>query len=255
VPTQQTVSGIRLVRHEAGKIQPAHAHDESTLSILLAGEVQEMWSGTDYDLARPALGWKPAGARHRNRFGPSGALIATIPVAAIPVAERDSAFAALAPGWHAPTRPDLIGPLLRLSLLSVDPVLCRDATVDLVGLAGPRLDGRRPVPDWLEQTRQMLRDEPATRLDGLARRFGVHRVHLSRSFSARFGVAPSVYRLWSMVARTVSLIGAPAASLSEAAHGGEFSDHSHAARAVKNATGLRLAEIRALVAPGYIRSS
>lgn len=243
---------IRLVRHEGGKIQPVHAHDEAGLSILLAGEVREMWNESDYDLARPALGWKPAGARHRNRFGPSGALIASIRVA-----ECDAAHVAMAPGWHAASSPGLIGPLVRLSLLSPDPIGREEAAQDLIGLAGAALSARRrKAPAWLEQARQMLRDEPAAgRLDRVARNLGVHRVHLSRAFSAQFGVAPSVYRLRSMVARTVSLIGAPASSLCEAAHGGEFSDHSHAARAVKQATGLRLAEIRALLAPGYIRSS
>jgi AraC family transcriptional regulator len=244
-------SFIRLVRHKAGKVQPMHAHEEAGLSILLAGEVREAWAASDYDLARPALGWKPAGARHRNRFGPSGALIASIGVT-----DHGASHVGLAPGWHAATRPELIGPLVRLSLLSDDANLRREAVVDLVGLAGAGLDRRwRTAPAWLDQARQMLRDDPAARLNQVARRLGVHRVHLSRSFSAQFGVPPSVYRLRSMIARAISLIDAKASSLGEAAHGGEFSDHSHAARAVKRSTGLRLAEIRALVVPGYIRSS
>jgi AraC family transcriptional regulator len=244
-------NALRLVRYEAGESQPAHAHEGSMLSILLAGEFQEECGRAHYDLARPALGWKPAGLRHQNRFGPSGALIASIPVPA-----RHEGAIALAAGWHALAKPERIGPLLRLCLFSPDAAIRRDAILDLLALAGADLAVHpRGPPDWLDRARQMLRDEPArSRIDEIARQLGVHRVHLSRSFTRRFGVSPSVFRQRAMVSRTAALIGG-GAPLGQAAHGGDFSDHSHAARAAKHVLGLRLAEVKALLARGYIGSS
>jgi len=241
---------LRIARYGAARVQPAHAHDESTLSILLAGELREEWGDRGYDLAGAAFGWKPAGVRHRNAFGPQGALIASVAVA-------DGMLDRFAPrpGWQPARAPDLVGPLVRTAFLSPDETARREAVTDLLGLAAMRpARDRRPIPPWLDEARRMLRDDPAGgSLARLARRLGVHRVHLSRAFSAHFGLPPSLYRRRCMIARTLALIEA-AAPLGEAAHGGDFSDHSHAARAVKRATGLRLGEIRALVERGYIRS-
>jgi AraC-like DNA-binding protein len=240
---------IRLVRYRGGEVQPSHAHDEPAFSLLLCGELREEWRRDTFDLAGPACAWKPAGARHATRFGPAGALVASILV-------RDETVALMpAAGWHATVRTRRVGPLLRLALLSADRTLRADAVKDLLALADAPLGRAAATPDWLDTAREMLREEAGVaRVDDVAARVGVHRVHLSRAFSARFGLPPSLYRLRAMAARTLAALGT-ATTLGEAAHDGGFADHSHAARALRRATGLRLGEIRRLIGEGYIRSS
>ena len=239
---------VRLVRYRGGEVQPCHAHDEPAFSLLLCGELREEWRRDAFDLAGPACAWKPAGARHATRFGPAGALVASIP------ATEGTARVMPAPGWHATVRAQRVGPLLRLALLSRNRAIQSDAVKDLLALAdAPR--SRTAAPDWLEIAREMLREDSwPVRIDDVAARIGVHRVHLSRAFSACFGLPPSLYRLWAMAQRTLAAFGTTA-TLGEAAHEGGFADHSHAARVLRRATGLRLGEIRRLTGEGYIRSS
>lgn len=235
---------VRLVRYAAGETHLSHAHEHSSISVLLAGDFQEELGGREYDFACQVLGWKPAGLSHSDRFGPQGAMFAFIPVP-----EDCRARISLPVGWHSLLNFRLVAPLIRLSLRAEPMAVRQDALVDLLGLVGPPSRERRgEVPGWLNRAREMLRDDPANaRLESLSEALGVHRVHISRSFTRQFGVPPSIYRLRSMIAHTLAALEDESSTLLQAAHIGDFADYSHAARAVKSATGFRMREIRSLL--------
>ena len=240
----QAHRNVKLVRYGAGETHARHAHEDSSISVLLVGDFQEDLGGCEYDFACPVLGWKPAGLSHADRFGPQGAVFACIPVP-----EDCCGTISLSAGWHNLASFKSVGPLIRLSLAAGTAGMREDALVDLLGLAGPPSRMRRgEVPAWLNRAREMLRDDPAhSRLQSLSDTLGIHRVHVSRSFTRQFGIPPSVYRLRSMVARTLAALQDERSSLSESAYCGDFADYSHAARAVKSATGFRMHEIRSLL--------
>jgi AraC family transcriptional regulator len=236
---------IKLVHYSAGEVHPSHAHEHSCLSVLLAGEFQESVAKGEFDLARPVVAWKPSGFAHADRFGPSGAMLISIPVP-----EDSRALIDMPPGWHDLSGFSPVEALLRLGLACKNRALRQDAWADLLSHAGPPA---RPcstrLPIWLKHAREMLRDDPEhANLERLSSAVGIHRVHLSRSFTATFGISPSAYRLRSMVARTLSAVVDRRSTLIDAAHHGNFADYSHAARSVKKATGLRMGEIKNLLA-------
>src|SRR5262249_1439700 len=90
-------------------------------------------------------------------------------------------------------------PLLRLLALldRATPQTAGWALDELVDTTLARLtfasaSGAAPTP-WPIELPLALEDG-ATRVAALARRFGVHRVHLARRFRAQFGVSPAAYR-------------------------------------------------------------
>lgn len=234
----------RLERYGAGEAHPPHAHEHSSISILLAGDFQEVLGGCEYDFASPVLGWKPAGLSHADRFGPWGAMFASIPVP-----DDCHASISLPAGWHALSNFRSVGPLVRLSLAGGAACVRQDALVDLLAMAGPPGGARRgDVPAWLNRAREMLRDDPAnSSLDTLSCALGVHRVHLSRRFTRQFGIPPSIYRLRSMIAQSLGVLEDKRSTLLEAANSGGFADYSHAARSVRSTTGFGIGEIRSLL--------
>ncbi|HEY0436094.1 MAG TPA: hypothetical protein VGC92_05605, partial [Phenylobacterium sp.] len=155
LPPPQAGVAASLTFYPPGLEQSAHDHADSHISVVLTGAFEERHRS---DLSRALPGdmlLRDAGVRHAVVYGAAGALILTLRAA------RAGADAASA----APAR------------------------------AAVRRHAEAAVPAWLEEARSRLLAQPATTsLSRLARDFGVHRVHLSRSFQAHFGAPPSVVR-------------------------------------------------------------
>ncbi len=64
---------VREVRYHAGATQLRHAHAESSVSLVLAGELEESSGNTNYVARAGSVVFKPAGWRHANTYGPRGA--------------------------------------------------------------------------------------------------------------------------------------------------------------------------------------
>jgi AraC family transcriptional regulator len=227
--------------------QAPHGHDYDQISLLLTGEMREESGGWEADLCRTAIGFKPAGTRHSNCWGPDGALFFSLKLA------PGACPPELAPrrGWSAPAAAAELRRLARACLTCADPAGRADLAWDFVARAG---DAREPVrgppPLWLAQARASLRDAPGeTGIGSLAARLGVHRVHLSRMFARHYGLAPSRFRTRCLAMKAVAGAAAAAEPLTWVALDAGFCDHSHAARVVRNRTGFTMAELRALLAP------
>jgi len=236
---------VRLSHYGPGERMHAHGHDHHQISWLLAGELLEESGRSQRELLRAARGVKPADCVHANVYGPQGALLLTASLDAA-TAARFLPGGALDWSWDAadpaPARA-LLGLIARGGDIA-DAAL--DDLLSLDGQAGP--DATSRVPDWLEAVRAQLRDDPdAPELDSLARQHGVHRVHLSRSFTRHFGMAPSLYRVRSRLALGITRLSEGEAPADAAADAG-FADQSHFSRRLTRDLGLAPRRLQTLLA-------
>ena len=189
---------------------------------------------------RSAFGVKPAGAQHSVTFGRSGATILSFNI-------RDPQTLVGIGGLEPARWGDFHG----LARFVPAVMACRSSGEDLRELlndmiaAGNPSVNPKPAAAAVARIREALRDAPGqASLTALAHGEGIHRGHLSRSFKARFGIEPSLYRLRCMMASAIRRVleGRP---LAEAALSVGFADQSHFTRTLKAQTGLTPAALRA----------
>ena len=236
-----------LSHYPSGAAQPRHRHEYSQLSFLLAGSMQEMLLGDEYQLLGSEIGYKPAESWHSDIWGESGALIFSLKLT------RDRAQALglrWSPGWSKRADLTLVPSILQSCLRGETQAIRSEAAEDLIGVtslpAENRLRSRPPV--WLEAAREQIIDSPEfVAVDAAARSAGVHRVHLCRMFVRFYGVAPSVYRRRALAARAVAGATRTSDVLADIAQDAGFSDQSHMNRTLRAQTGFSPSTLRAML--------
>jgi transcriptional regulator GlxA family with amidase domain len=78
----------------------------------------------------------------------------------------------------------------------------------------------------------------------MARELGVSREHLSRAFSAHFGMSPVCFRGELRLARTLALLASRHSTLTQVALAAGFADHAHMARAISAAASMPALAVR-----------
>ena len=227
-----------LVHYAAGLKQEAHVHETAQVSVLLAGSLREVVEAREAVTLKRSSGVKPAGIRHAAEFGPDGALMLSIEM-------PDTLTLGARPPCEWRAMPEGAG---LISAILTRPK-CSDALWDLIAMLRSG-DDRVPIGPSPEARllKQALDDDPApVRIEREARRLGVHRVHLSRSFTAAYGLAPSLYRMRVMTARALSSGLRYDASLAAVAAESGFADQSHLARTFRREIGAPLSHIRSLL--------
>ncbi|MEM9533535.1 MAG: AraC family transcriptional regulator, partial [Pseudomonadota bacterium] len=158
--------------------------------------------------------------------------------------------------WRLPEDDRAQRRLGQLLVLLADPDSAEEQVIwDLLALShhGGQPESSRP-PAWLTEVRDALRDgQDDLSLGTLAREAGVHRVHLSRSFTRWFGTSPSLYRSRSALARALTAM-ATGQSLSRAANDAGFADQAHLHRIAKRQTGLTPGALCRLSRSGQVTS-
>lgn len=220
-----------LSYYPAGHRMPEHAHDRDQRSIVLSGALAEETPSCAATPSASHLGFKAAGVRHENRYGPHGALI--LALNAVAEAEQDG-------GWRwAPTQNAAqIGALM--SVLISQPGTPDGVVDDLLALmsATPVVAGD-VAPSWLRRAREaVLADPDAADLNTLADEAGVHRVSLSRAYSRYYNTPISLDRRRARLSQAVQALLERGASPADAAYEAGFSDQPHFARTLKTQTGL-----------------
>jgi AraC family transcriptional regulator len=257
VSRRQTDRGceIALVRYPAGAHQASHAHDLTTVSLVLRGALEERVGGDSVRGGAFDLVIKPRGTRHENRYLAADTMLVRVAPADETIRQAIDAGCPLGRWtWTDGTAAArAMAGLARLVGSDVDSE-CLQGIVEeaLASLGLPqatREAGRPPV--WLRRVREALdeagaRSVPHLSITELAEDAGVHRVHLSREFRRYFGVSPTEYRMRTRLRAAARRIGTSTQSLSGAAYGSGFADQAHMTREFRRWLGLTPLEYRRL---------
>ncbi|HEY6916070.1 MAG TPA: helix-turn-helix transcriptional regulator [Allosphingosinicella sp.] len=231
-----------LVHYAPGLQQPVHEHARAQLSFLILGDLHETVGRNEADVSVQASGIKPSGVRHGARFGRQGALMLAVDFSGDAPHGLDASEPCR---WTA-----LSGAAVHLLHAAIrHPGDKADVLWDLAALSRSGEAEKRKPPGWLRNVREEIADAPSQAdIAVLAAKAGVHRVHLSRSFQAAYGLPPSLYKIRSMAARALTLAAESRQPLAGIAMEAGFADQSHLTRAVRRYTGLPPSRLRSLFA-------
>jgi AraC family transcriptional regulator len=219
--------------------QPPHCHERPSLAFLLSGSVEEQ-SGNE--VATAASGWlglKAEDLRHSNVYGPDGAILLTLIL-------RDPELwrARGEDGWRWSAGGEAVRPLAAATLSGRLPF--GELVTEMLALGAARPAKRGAPPAWLREVRRLSAGEPDLAVADLARAAGVHRVHLSRSFSRWYGESISLFRLKRRTELGLRGMLYEGASAAAAACEAGFADQSHFTRAVRRMIGTTPGALRAI---------
>lgn len=238
-----------LTRYAPDERMATHSHDFDQVSWVLTGGLQESSGRRDREIAGPAMGIKPAGLQHSNRYTLGGTLILAINIHSDDVLD-DEAVSLRRWSWTRDCEHvNRAAALPRLAVHSENEAT--DEVIDLLSIAtsGPAPEARK-TPGWLQRVRDRLdaNGDEAT-LDEIAASEGIHRVHLSRTFAQCFGSTPTLYRRRSRLARAIDSLGT-GESLAGAALKAGFADQAHLTREVRNLLGTTPARLQGALLAG-----
>jgi AraC family transcriptional regulator len=242
-----TASGsrIRMLRYPPADYHVRHRHAASTITLVLGGSLIERVGDEVERASALSMVVKPAGTEHEDSFGPHGAITLQIVLSA-----RDESLARRGAGlgpWRWAHVDDGTASMLCLLRQACGSPPGRDLDRALHDVVA-RIDPPVPVagaPAWLSRARVSLGASPEPIRD-LARRAGVHRVHLARAFRRHFGCSPGEHRRRARVRRAAELLLYDDLPLAEVALVAGFSDQAHLCRELRSAAGITPLELRKL---------
>lgn len=252
-------SRVRLVRYAAGERHRAHAHDRSSLTLVLRGVVEErVGARTDRGTAFSVV-VKPSGVEHADDFGSMG-----VEALRVELSAGDDSWAGCGSrSWqwiHAGSvSKGLIGVLRTLRepggawSRSRTPVPASDASLEDLLLetvaALPEAErAPRVPPRWLARVRESLSEE-CVPIRILAEREGVHPVALARLFRLRYGASPSSYRRLARARRAAALLTGTRTPIADVALEAGYSDQAHLTRELRSTLGITPRTARSLAIP------
>lgn len=241
---------LTRTRHRGELRLPAHAHAESTITLVLRGGFVESFGRTRVDCRAGSALVKPAGVEHANRYGAEGCDSLLIEVR--PAQERSLLSRAVAGVRHLPSELSrgIVRRIQRESSVD-DPAsrLLLDGLIrQLLGLGWRRSEESSGSPPWLARLIERLHDtyRDAPRVAELAAEAGVHPDHLTRVFKAHTGsLVGEFVRELQIEGAARDLRGSDLPIAVIAARQG-FSDQSHLTRWFRRHTGTTPGRYRSL---------
>lgn len=244
---------VNYNRYATGLRQSRHAHDDTTVSFVVNGSLNEQVGSTDV-VGRPlSIVVKPRDTEHSNEFGDGVRTVQiVIPASDVPQYE------AIHRGFRK-WRWQCGGPAVReflqlLHLLRVCPAdgdsVGRIQSVGMEVLATVNADIESAPsgepPRWLAVVREQLDDLVQRRsVRELAVTAKVHPVYLAREFRRWFGCSITEYRRRGNAQRAAGVIAREAYSLSRVSHEAGFADQAHMCRVFRAETGMTPGAFRA----------
>lgn len=236
--------------------QRRHAHEETTISIVLAGSLLERVAKAE-EVARPlSVVVKPGGTEHEDRFGPRGAR--TLQIRLAPAEARHLR------DWQSPVEEwrwihgaPVVVPFLHLLRLvrhngASGEAIFGAVTEVIAALWSNPVERQRSAPRWLMLVREQIDDLDArtVHVHALAHSAHVHAVHLAREFRRFLGTSVTEYIQRRRVQRAAALLADTGTPLSSVAYDAGYADQSHLSRLFKRETGMTPLAFRRLVAGG-----
>ncbi|MCE7992103.1 MAG: helix-turn-helix transcriptional regulator [Roseivirga sp.] len=232
--------------YQDGLVMPAHAHNFTSISIVLGGRLSEKVGSRTVVGGSVQTIIKPSGVMHENFFSKDSYVLS------LALKETDflntRKFEVLEEwDWFAGLESiGFFSGLLKCSNENQQADILRHWMQYLSGNV-ERSTGML-VPPWLLEVKDYLdqhfHDE--VRSDFLAEMFNVHRVYLARAFRKYFGASVKEYLNALRVHNATGAVVMHEESLTRIALENGFSDQSHFNRHFKKATAITPSELRAL---------
>jgi AraC family transcriptional regulator len=234
---------VREVSYGPSIVQARHAHEETTITLVVAGSLRET-VGRTQEIARAlSIVVKPGDTEHADRFGERGTRTVQISL----TAEEGAALREWEPAarqWRwmhvGPAVPAFLRLFAFLRGTPHDDLLLERAVADVLSsLREHAHDARRDPPAWLVRVREEMDDgDLSVRVRDIAARAGVHPVYLARQFRRYFGFSVVSHLQRRRVTRAAELIASSSMPLSTIAFEAGFADQSHLNRSFRIGTGL-----------------
>lgn len=234
---------VREVTYRPRLLQPRHAHEETTVTLVVAGTLRET-VGRAQEIARAlSIVVKPGDTEHADHFGEQGTRTVQISLTIEEaVALREWEPAARQWRWmHAgPAVPAFLRLHAMVRARPHDGVLIDRGVIDVLSSLRAIADApRRDPPAWLVRVREEMDDVGSgVRVREIAARAGVHPVYLARRFRRFFGSSVVSYLQRGRVTRAADLIASSSLPLSTVAFEAGFADQSHLNRSFRAGTGF-----------------
>ena len=194
---------------------PRHRHAVPYAALVLAGGYEECGTFGCHRVKAGAVLLHRSFDAHLNRFGPRGARVLNLLLAA-------------EPGYA-------------LGAVSDPDAIARLAERDLAAAGAALGEQLRPLPvragDWPEVLAQDLQRDPQLHLQRWAHQHRLAPATLSRGFRRVFATAPAGFRVELRVRAALALIAGGDAPLATVAATVGFADQAHMSRAVKAMAG------------------
>jgi AraC family transcriptional regulator len=234
---------VREVAYPPGLLQPRHAHEETTVTLVVSGSLRETVGRTEEVARALSIVVKPGDTEHADQFGAHGARTLQIGLTTNDAAElREWEPSARSWRWtHAgPAVPAFLRLLALLRTQGTDNARIEQGVTSVVAsLREVPDDSDREPPAWLRSVREEIEDVgSAFRVRDLAARAGVHPVYLARQFRRFFGCSVVSYLQRARVTRAADLIAGSFMPLSTVAFQTGFADQPHLTRSFKAGTGF-----------------
>jgi len=241
---------VRELRYPGCFSQPPHTHDTTSVTLIVAGSLEEL-VGTRREQARPcSVVVKPAGTEHSDWYGDRGACTLTFELESGFLADLDGERILRRWRWSH------CGPAARVLISSLEGIRAQhprrvaELVLELLGVlaAEEAVDSEDSLPDWLGAARGELDRRRASpfRVRDTAAVFGVHPVYFTRQFHRYYGCSPTVYLTRSRLQRAADLVTSTRISFAGVALGSGFADQSHLCRAFKSGLGVTPTSYRRL---------
>jgi AraC family transcriptional regulator len=232
---------------------PRHTHPNAYFSVILRGAYTETTRFKTREGRASTVIFHPAGETHAFRVHADELLCMTV---------------TLGQGWAERVRPlsrpfDIgatfrggriyqLGTRLFRELNKEDAassIAVEGLVLEIIADASRQIEpaGRRTTPRWLMQAREALDHEymDPPKLDDMAKRVGVHAVHLSRAFRSHFGCTVGDYIRQLRVEHARKQMSDTSTPLVAIAADAGFSDQAHFTRIFKRMTGMTPGQYRA----------
>jgi AraC family transcriptional regulator len=248
---------VAEVDYPPGLQQSRHWHPAASVTLLLAGSLEER-AGSRSERGLPlSVVVKPAGVEHDDRFGSAGARTVQIGVSAEAARELERRGEVL-DRWRWIPVGTAVAPFLRLieAIRAAMPSgELQDRAWDVLGSLGVAdsvaFGSGGPAPGWLRSVREQVDDSPqgGHRVRELARSAGVHPVHLARSFRRHYGTTMSDYLQRRRLQAAAQLVVSSDEPIALAAARAGFADQSHFGRQLRARAGITPQQLRRAAHP------
>ena len=246
-------AGFRLseTAYQPRQSVPSHAHDMAYFCVLVAGAYDETYGRQTVSYQPMSVAYHPPSEEHRGEISQVGGRVF---------------FVEIDHRWLDRLRGDGIAPSRTVDLRggelswaaerlyrefqrheSRSDLIIEGLALEMLGALGRSVDlDPNRGPAWLAQVIDVLHaefDQPLT-VDAVARRIGVHPVHLSRVFRRYHRESLGEYLRRLRVQHAANRLAKSDIKLSEIAMESGFADQSQFSRVFKRATGFTPREFR-----------